>query len=93
MIEVLPYSDTGKGIIGSIKDTVTIAVQITKRIESASGFLSIFLNSIYAKKLTAVINSTIAIAVKNEEAIVFFNPARTGFQSITVEIENNPGIS
>ncbi len=90
MIEVLPYSHISKGLIGSIEDTVTIVIQITKRIESASSFLTICLDSINTKKLTAIIDRTISVAIKNEETIVLFDPPCTGFQPITVEVKNHP---
>ncbi|KWR80963.1 hypothetical protein RN02_11365 [Pseudomonas sp. PI1] len=90
LIQILPDTQVIELLVLGVEDTIVVGVQITQCIEPIGCFLSIALDEIDTKQLAAIINLTVAIAVPDEESIIFINPSSTCFYTIIVKIELNP---
>jgi len=92
LIEILPHPHIGELGVPNIEYSVAITVEIAQSVETIGGLLAIGLESIHAEQLTTVVDGAVAVAIKYQKAIVALDPASSGFQTVAIEVERNPGI-
>ncbi|UTH76203.1 hypothetical protein [Chromobacterium sp. IIBBL 290-4] len=89
LVQVAPNTQVGKHAVSAINLAILIGIHIAQRIEAIRRQLTIALQRIDAKKLSARINGAVAIAIQHQPAIIGLDPAGACFYSICIMIKQN----
>ena len=87
LVEIAPNAQLGKGAVGGIYFAVAVVIQFGQCLIAIGGTLAVFEQGVVAKKLAAVIDDAVAIAVINEETIVLAYPAGGGADAVIAVVK------
>ena len=87
LVEVAPDAQLGEGAIGGIHLAVAVVIKIGQGLIAVGGALAVFEQGVVAEQLAAVIDDAIAIAVINEETVIFAYPASSGADAVFVVVK------
>ena len=87
LIQIAPYAQFAKVSIFSIDHAVTIRIIFHQSRIAVCRLRAVFQNGTVAEKLLAVIDDAIAVAVNNQQTVVWIHPAWSRTDTVAIMVE------
>ena len=86
-IPVFPDAKLGEGGVRSVDPAVGVTVEVGEGGKAVGGSLSVGEKGMVAKEFAAIVDPAIAVAVEDEQAVVFARPAALFGKAVAVVVE------
>ena len=87
LIEIAPDTQVSESAVGSIHLAVAVVVEFFQCLIAVGGTFAIFEQGVVTKKLAAIIDDAITIAVMDEQTVVLADPAGSSADTILVVVK------